>query len=185
MLFKKIMSIQINSRCFKNHLLKLKDFQEFFKRHDALLMYLHLVIVLKMLVLNPISPFLPELHLNIVPKVLVLNPINPFLSRHLILLNLHIIPNMLVLNCANFFLKTLLFCSLRLSWKLMKNLGLLCPQQQLQRYVPYIQYERLSFSIYREIRNQRSNLIQFRLRWLVGFLRLSWRPMKNLSLLCL
>ena len=29
----------MNSRCLKNHLLKLKNFQEFFKRHDTLLMY--------------------------------------------------------------------------------------------------------------------------------------------------
>src|SRR5712671_1355394 len=29
----------MDSRCLKNHLLKLKNFQEFFKRHDTLLMY--------------------------------------------------------------------------------------------------------------------------------------------------
>src|SRR5712671_586457 len=29
----------MDSRCLKNHLLKLKNFQEFFKRHDTLLMW--------------------------------------------------------------------------------------------------------------------------------------------------
>ena len=29
----------MDSRCLKNRLLKLKNFQEFFKRHDTLLMY--------------------------------------------------------------------------------------------------------------------------------------------------
>src|SRR5882672_7736591 len=31
----------MDSRCLNNNLLKLKKFQEFFKRHDTLLMYFH------------------------------------------------------------------------------------------------------------------------------------------------